>query len=179
MLRACNTIHQFNSLPVKKISSSFLLITACFGTQAQSIGPAMINAAGGSATIGGNIHEYAIATEVLGPVASLTVTPGPLQPAPTTAGIADAPGLAAQLLVFPNPAQSTVHIQPSLAAGDELSYTLADAAGKVVLRQTARLATGTERQTLHVGSLAAGSYLLTVFGSGSDQKAAFNIQKIQ
>lgn len=107
------------------------------------------------------------------------VTPGPLQPAAAAESIASAPGLASQLTVFPNPAQSVVHIQPSLKAGDELSYSLADAAGKVVLRHTTRLASGTERQTVRVGSLAAGAYLLTVHSAGSGQTATFNIQKIQ
>ena len=164
---------------MKKYLFALLVFATTTSGRAQGIGPAVLNAAGGSANIGGNTHEYAIATEVLGPTGSVTVTAGPLQPAPTTESISDAPGLANLLTVFPNPAQATVHIQPSLAAGDELSYTLADAAGKVVLRRTARLATGTERQTLHVGSLAAGAYLLAVHAGSSARPATFNIQKIQ
>jgi hypothetical protein len=149
---------------------------------AQSIGPSTLNAAGGSGIISGNTHEYAIATEVLGPTSSLLVTPGPLQPLQGPDGIKVATGLTGHLSIFPNPAQTLLHLQPAFPTGGALSYSLADAAGKVVLRQSAQLVTGTEQQTLNLGSVAVGTYLLTVqFGeAGAEpQTATYKVQKIQ
>lgn len=166
-------------LVMKKIALSLLLIAVLPEARAQSIGPSAINAAGGSATISGDTHEWAIATEVLGPTTSLLVTPGPLQPSRGPDGIAGAPGLAAQLSVFPNPAQTQLFLQPAFAAGSEISCMLADAAGKVVLRHTAYLATGTERQTLSLSSVAAGTYMLTVQAGTEGQTATYKVQKIQ
>src|SRR3954465_12260692 len=64
-----------------KLLLAALILSAPAG--AQSLGPSELNAAGNSATAGGNTYEYAIGSVVGLPAyssASIVVTPGVLQP---------------------------------------------------------------------------------------------------
>ncbi len=171
--------------PVKKIFPSLLLLAGTLGAHAQSIGPSTLNAAGGSGTIAGTSHSYSIGEMTVVSTAitpQIVVTHGVLQPDESSLAVGDGPSLVSQLSLFPNPAQATLHLQPRFGAGGELSCSLVDATGKLVLTHTAALHTGNERQTLQLGAVAAGTYLLSVrFGApgAAPQTATYKIQKIQ
>lgn len=112
----------------------------------------------------------------------IVVTHGVLQPDGSPTAIGDGPSLASQISLFPNPAQTTLYLQPRFGTGGEMLCSLADATGKLVLTHTAMLRTGHEQQTLQLGAVAAGTYLLTVrFGMPGSvaQTTTYKVQKTQ
>jgi hypothetical protein len=164
-----------------KLLIAALVLAAPAG--AQSLGPSEMNAAGRSATVGGNNYEYAIGT-VVGQAAyssaSLVVTPGVLQPQnPTGAGV---PAIAAAALrVFPSPMENTLFLEPAFNGAGDLEYKLLNAAGQLVRERSVKLSSGTERQSLDVRGLAAGNYFLQVSWTGTGaaaQQSAFKLQKL-
>ncbi len=149
---------------------------------AQSVGPSGITAAGRSVTAGGNTHEYAIGQVVSGETRSATgivVTQGILQPRIQSTGVA---GIQKEeLQVFPSPMDRELFLQPAFKGGGELSYTLYDASGRLVSRNSVRLQSGAERQSLQVANLAAGQYMLQVGWqqNGKLVSSAYQVQKIK
>src|SRR5688572_21995377 len=106
-----------------------ILCSVCLCTSpawSQSIGPSTINAAGGSAAISGNTHEFSIGELLIETAtgANIVVTQGVLQPSPKPLGIDDTDFFADHLNNFPNPAEEVVFLQPSFASGGKLSYHL-------------------------------------------------------
>ena len=164
----------------------FLMFLCCAATapaSAQSIGPGSINTSGGRGLISSEAFEYAVGQLTPGQSASagaILITPEVLQPQLQAAGVIEQVSENA-LRVFPNPASTTLFLQPALQAGTTLEYALHDAAGKVVSRGTASLSQGTERQTLQVETLSAGFYTLKTSwtSGGSHYEAAFKVQKLQ
>ena len=158
---------------------------ACAATplHAQSIGPSAIDVAGGSTTAGSIIHEYAIGQVVAGntfTAADLIVTPGVLQPAFSTAGITPAPGMLADMQVYPSPVETMLYLQPAFSGKGTLQYSLYDAGGRQVLQQEAILISGQERQSLQVAAFPAGQYVLQVtwLQLGKTDVATYKVQKL-
>lgn len=163
------------------VLAAFSLSTAANG---QALGPAEINAGGGTASASGLVHEFAIGSVVSIPAlssASLVITPGVLQPDNPT-GIKTEIIPARLLAVFPTPMETTVNIAPSFPTGGNLGMRLLDASGKLVLDRRAILATGTERQSLNIEQLAAGNYFLHVSWTATgrnEQQSSFKLQKLR
>ena len=157
---------------------------ACFAATAQSIGPSTLNAAGGSAVIGGSTFEYAVGDVVAGTTlssATLVVTQGVLQPARTSQGVHTVATITG-LDVYPSPVTDLLYLQPHMTKGGMLQYVLYDAAGKLVLKSgQVALQQGNERQEADVRTLAAGHYLLQVQWTegGKQLNGAYKIQKIK
>lgn len=170
---------------IQKIFSLLGLALCCAaGAHAQSIGPSIIDAAGGSATAGGNTYEYAIGQTFAGSTfvsATLVVTPGVLQPLDNVTGI-HTPGFAAgDMHVYPNPVTTILYLQPAFSGKGVLVCQLYDAAGKLVLRREQALATGSELQTVDIAALAAGQYVLNVTWQqgGLTRTAGYKVQKLK
>ncbi len=163
-----------------------LLFTAAISLQAQSIGPATLNAAGGNANISGYDFGWSVGEMTM--VGTFTtpgiiVTQGLLQPSDETAtGVATNTTVARQLSVFPNPATSVVNIQYSSATAVTLSYRLTDIAGKVVDKQIVNMEPGTSTSQVNVSTLACATYVLEVIinpGTNAAQSTSYKIQKLK
>ena len=158
-------------------------LCALTNVNAQSIGPSALTAAGNSTSIAGTIQEYAIGQPMSGVTyssGSLVVTPNVLQPAVAT-GVNSLPIALSSLNVFPSPMEQTLFLQPSFNAGGTLRYSLFDAAGKLIADEEAKLATGTEQQSIDVTRLAAGQYMLQVQWSqaGNIYSRGYKLQKLR
>ena len=81
--------------------------------------------------------------------------------------------LATTTRVFPNPTTNKVNIAYQLAKTDDLTFTLTDANGRVVLqKEVPSVKTGVE--TFEVGDLAKGVYMLKMVGTSGE----IRVQKI-
>ena len=151
---------------------------------AQTIGPESPDVAGGSSKIAGLTHEFAIGQVMSGDTylsGLLIVTPGVIQPVvpEKTPGTEIA---ASQLQVFPDPVESTLFLQPAFRQGGTLCFALYDAAGRVVASAEAKLKQGSERQTLPVGHLSTGEYILKATWSAeglTPRISGYKIQKLR
>ena len=83
------------------------------------------------------------------------------------------PRASATTRVFPNPTTNKVNIAYQLAKIDDLTFTLTDANGRVVLqKEVPSVKTGVE--TFEVGDLAKGVYMLKMVGTSGE----IRVQKI-
>lgn len=172
---------------MKNIIYRLLLITVgCYGmnVQAQSIGPSTLNASGASKTINGNTYEYSIGEMVLVHTSihpNLVVTQGVLQPTKASTGIGDVSILTEDLNVFPNPFYDVIHLRPNWKLGGRLSISLLDITGRELLHWYWDLQKGNEQQSIQLGNLAAGAYMLQVQYKQVTKNhiGTFKIQKIQ
>ncbi|MBN9483581.1 MAG: hypothetical protein BGO70_13955 [Bacteroidetes bacterium 43-93] len=168
---------------MKKLLSAFWILSAG-GAFAQSIGPSTLNAAGGSATIGGNTYEWSAAEMTMvstGTGTNLIVTQGVLQPTTPTTSVKDIRLLSAdELKVYPVPTRDILYVMPQLNQRGDMNLALSDATGRMVLHQTIHLATGNEKQELNVAALNAGNYILNVLFKGNNEsyQASFKVQKL-
>jgi len=147
----------------------FYFIGALLGSPcyAQSITPSTLNSAGNSAVVGTNTHEWSVGEMVLVNTAtagSHTVTQGLLQPTYLSNADINEETLGAQdpFILFPNPSDGQIFLQPHLGVGTVLDLTLVDLSGKVLLRNQAVLYNGNEAQSVDLNSYAAGMYILSV-----------------
>lgn len=160
------------------------IITAALAmcTQAAYAQPSVLNSTGGSATVGGNTYEWSVGEVVVHTVStpSVVVTQGLLQPMPPGVSIGNVNSIAGDIQVYPNPAKDILVLQPRLAAGGRLQYTLLDITGRTISTGEAHLLTGQEKQTINISALPPGSYLLQVQAQQPDgmQHATFNISKL-
>lgn len=155
---------------------------AAGSARAQSIGPSTLNAAGGSGSIAGNSFEWSVGEMTMITTfssASLVVTQGLLQPLTGSTGVPNSPFLTSHLAVFPNPADAVLYLQPKFQGPATLGYALFDMAGRIVLSREVVLKTGNEQQSLVLGHLAAGQYMLSVTleEKGQTHRAGYKIQK--
>ena len=163
----------------------FSCIAASIGAHAQSIGPATMNASGGSSVVAGNEFEWSIGEMALVSTfssASIVVTQGVLQPADKSTKVADDHELQQQLKVFPNPATSIVNLQYTSNTRGALSYRLLDMSGKTVNTTTIDIAPGSNNGQVDVSALACATYMLDVTldsGAGKTEHATFKIQKLK
>ncbi|GEM_PF-337811 len=175
----------FKSLIMTKFLPLFLFI---FGAtinfcQAQVQQAATVNATGGSAQLGGNTYEWSVGEMVLVntvTTSNLVVTQGLLQPILNTTDIRHPELSADQLKVYPNPTKDIVFIQPNVKPNTSLTLLVFDISGRAFYRKTLVLKTGTEVQTVDLGTYAAGNYLLDIVAgtSGSTSRNTFKIQKL-
>jgi hypothetical protein len=151
---------------------------------AQSITPSTMNSAGGSALVGTNINEWsfgemvAIETAAAGPN---TVTQGLLQPTYANNVSIDehTSGLQENLILFPNPTDGNIFLQPSLSAESMLEMRIVDMSGKVLAQQQSKLYSGTEIQTFDLTGYTSGMYILQVEWKqdNKQQQAVYKIEK--
>ncbi len=158
-----------------------LALAAITGANAQSVGPATLNATGGSKTIGTQEFEWSVGEMTMVSTfagSNVIVTQGVLQPSAAMAGVANLPGLTDQLQVFPNPASSVVNFRYTSAMEGALSYRLIDMTGKVISSQTMKVKQGTNEQQVDLTSLACATYFLEITAQGSET-ISYKIQKIK
>ena len=136
----------------------FALMPFC--TQAQTT----VNASGGSGTIAGNMYAYSIGEMVLvstATTAEISVTQGLLQSdGDMTVGLQEDTLAAGHMLLYPNPVNNILYLQPQLDQGGELSMRLYDMNGRLIVDRDIQLGSGTERQEIDMASFAEGSYFL-------------------
>lgn len=166
------------------------LFTACAAlwvcgqdVSAQSISPSVLNATGGSQSVGPNTFEWSVGEMTLVSTASagsIIVTQGLLQPIQAPSAIGNTTMNAEDLSVFPVPASSVVHIRPAFKRGGKLGLLLLDATGRTVLRSEAVLKTGNEMQQLDINAVANGTYVLNISyqATGNLSHQSYKIQKI-
>lgn len=161
-----------------------LLFMAIPHAKGQSIGPSTINAAGGYATLSGNEYEWSIGEMTMVSTFStsaIVVTQGVLQPAFGSLDVKTTQNLTDGLLVFPNPANTTVNIQYTATDNGKLNYRLMDVVGRVILSDSKDLKIGVNTLPLNIANLAEGTYLLEVtcdIHNISGQTMSYKIQKL-
>lgn len=79
----------------------------------------------------------------------------------SAAGIADN-DLSRSLSIYPNPTTGLVNLEYNLDNAASMKVTVTDVVGKVVMSRDLRAASGAQRQTLDLGNLSNGMYLLKV-----------------
>ncbi|HTF04625.1 MAG TPA: T9SS type A sorting domain-containing protein, partial [Bacteroidia bacterium] len=84
------------------------------------------------------------------------------------ASVTDPTGPGLFVSVFPNPASNQLTIQAQMP-GDELTFTMTDANGKLILSSTIANPSGMVQMQLDVSFLAAGMYFIRVSGEGASQ----------
>ncbi|MCC7030480.1 MAG: T9SS type A sorting domain-containing protein [Chitinophagaceae bacterium] len=148
-----------------------------------------INVSSHSAVIEGAVFDYSIgemtriSTEH---TAGLIVTQGILQPYATSPG-GNAPqqnpglnGNSDLIKVYPNPTENLLFIESVEPADATISYNLYDATGKLILNDEVLWKAGPNKFSLHLQTLAAGSYYLLIRKSTATAPAenfSFKIQK--
>ncbi len=167
----------------KYLIAAGILLAGSIPAGAQSVGPAILNSAGGAAVVAGNTYEFSVGEMVLvqtfsGP--DIVVTQGVLQPSPGATGVMDIAFFEGRMSVYPNPAEDQVFLQPDMPSGGKLLCRLYDAAGKLVHNAAHDLARGNEKLSIPLTALAAGTYMLQV--EFQQQKKsyhnAYQIQKL-
>lgn len=156
-----------------------------FGLRAQSIGPSVLNANGGSTSSNGNTYEYAIGGVVAAKTyssANLVVTPGVLQPLMDNPNSVQQPGILSEnLSVYPNPVDDILFLQPSFGKKGTMIYILSDAKGRTIARREIPLEQGNEQQQIPMSHYAVGQYNLNVqwTAQGKTFISAYKIQKVK
>ncbi len=87
-------------------------------------------------------------------------------------GIADNQ-LSRSLNIYPNPTTGLVNLEYNLDQAAAMQVTVTDVVGKVVMSRDLRAASGAQRQTLDLGNLSNGMYLLKV--TADDRQATRTI----
>jgi hypothetical protein len=162
-----------------------MFLSGISASYAQSVGPATLNSSGGYATAGGSTFEWSFGEMTAvhtSSAANIIVTQGVLQPLANPSGIITAKYAdAAVLKVYPVPTQNVVYLQPAFNTGGTLQYSLLDATGKSILKQSVGLKSGTEQQSIDMTVLPPGNYMLQVQYADTNvpYSNVYKIQKIQ
>lgn len=143
------------------------LIMTCLSNicTAQSLGPATLNAAGGSTAVSGNTHEWSVGEMVLVHTATtsgLVVTQGILQPMLQVTGIHDNELALEGMSIYPNPASDQLHIKFDLARNLEVTLKLSDISGRTQYVKKIKDHNGSALITMDFRPYASGVYLLQV-----------------
>lgn len=131
---------------------------------AQSVGPATLNAAGGSAAVSGNTHEWSVGEMVLVHTVStsgLVVTQGILQPMLQVTGINDHLALEG-MSIYPNPASDQLNIKFNLDRSLDITLKLTDISGREQYLKKIKNHNGLALITMDFKAYAAGAYMLQV-----------------
>lgn len=173
---------------MKKLSlllSVFVLNSGLQHASAQSIGPSIINATGGSGAIGSYMYDWSIGELCMVSTyygSDIIVTQGLLQnDISFAAGVANHT-LTDGLQVFPNPASSEVNLRLTSATEGRLSYRLMDMTGKTIKTSMTDIRPGATLEQLNISGLAAATYLLEVSFKTEGTEAemtSFKIQKLK
>lgn len=132
---------------------------------AQSLGPATLNAAGGSTAVAGSTHEWSVGEMVLvNTVATtgLVVTQGILQPMLQVTGIHDNKPALEGMSIYPNPASDQLNIKFNLARNLEVTLKLSDVSGRTQYVKTIKDHNGSALIIMDFKPYAAGVYMLQV-----------------
>ncbi len=169
---------------MKKTTIFLLAIGGAISIRAQSISPRTLNAAGGTAVIGGNEFEWSVGEMTLVSTfsgSSVIVTQGVLQPYDATSTQVTEQRLLKNLQVFPNPASTVVNLQYASSDMGSLSYRLLDMTGKEITSAVIDVKQGTATGQFSVAGLACANYMLevTVNTAGTTERASYKIQKIK
>lgn len=143
------------------------MLASCFSyiCSAQSIGPATLNAAGGSAAVAGNTYEWSVGEMVLVNTAiasGLVVTQGTLQPMAQSTGINDRKLALAGLSIYPNPANNQLNIKFDMARDLDVFLKLTDISGREQYLEKIKNHNGSTLITIDFKPYAAGIYMLQV-----------------
>lgn len=147
---------------------------------AQSLGPATINAAGGSAAVAGNTHEWSVGEMVLVNTVTTTglvVTQGILQPMLQVTGIHDNELALEGMSIYPNPASDQLSIKFNLARNLEVTLKLSDVSGRTQYVRKIKDHNGSELITMDFRPYASGVYLLQV-ATSDKSKTYINTFKV-
>jgi hypothetical protein len=163
----------------KKYLALIAALAFCQIIQAQSIGPATINASGGGTVVNGNSFDYSIGEMTVVNTATTAnnhYTQGVLQPAVITAESIDNILLSSQLLsVYPNPSHNILNIQTIDNTDAIASVQLYDALGKVVF--SAKYDNKKSLQTIDMSAMANAYYTLQVSTVNNAPKLIYKISK--
>jgi Secretion system C-terminal sorting domain len=162
----------------------FLIPALCIAgfAHAQSIGPSILNSAGGKGTIGANTFEYSIgemAVVSTNTAASITVTHGVLQPIPKNAdAINDVAFAKLNFNIYPNPASTDVNISIKHTDIDINGIQLYDVSGKLIFNNTDPILKN-GMFTLPINIYANGNYVLRILSKhqGNMHQSNFTILK--
>lgn len=94
-----------------------------------------------------------------------------------TAGVEANNALDHSLNVYPNPSTGLVNLEYTLEQGATVKVVVSDIVGKTVLERTLRPATGMQRQTLDLGNLVNGMYLIKVDAGTLQATRAITLDK--
>ncbi|MBL7944330.1 MAG: T9SS type A sorting domain-containing protein [Flavobacteriales bacterium] len=75
---------------------------------------------------------------------------------------------AANFSVYPNPTESLINLNYTLAAAGEVKFQVVDMMGKVVMSQSVVRAAGNHTQVLDLDSLASGTFVLQINHTGQN-----------
>jgi hypothetical protein len=147
----------------------------------QSIGPATVNATGGSGAISGNTYDWSIGEMSMVATfysSAVTITQGVLQNNPSTEGVPST-SLAGHLQVFPNPASTVVNLQYTSVSRGLLSYRLMDMAGRIIASRSTEVSQGVVTEQVNISTLAVASYMLEVLFKSDNEVAKISSYKIE
>jgi hypothetical protein len=167
-----------------------LLVTVFLGFSSITYAQTTINAASNKAVINGVTFDYSIGEMTLVTTErnnNLIVTQGYLQPQPNSSSNdgqavqTHFDDLADQIKVYPNPTENLLFIETNDAIADQVVFQLLDATGRVVLRKNEEQAIGSNKYSLNLSALAAGSYYLILqraTKNSQENTLSFKIQKL-
>ncbi len=139
-----------------------LLFTA-FGNMCTA--QSTLNAAGGSNTIAGNIHEWSFGEMVLVNTASasgLVVTQGVLQSSVQTTGINDKKPALTALSIYPNPVNDQLNIKFDITNKLDVNLVVTDISGRVYFSKKYNQHNGIDLLTINFSAYANGMYMLQI-----------------
>lgn len=170
---------------MKKLFIFSPLLFGAIAMHAQSVGPATMNAAGATGSVGGYEVEWSIGEMTMVSTfsnSSIVVTQGVLQPTTDKAGVDERTQIARQVQVFPNPAKAIVNVQYNAASAGTLSYRLTDMNGKTILKKKIDTRQGQNTDQFNIADLAVATYMLevTVLSEQAVQSViSYKIDKLQ
>ena len=147
-----------------------------------------LNVTGNSAQINGMTFDYSIGEMVLvstEKTSQFIITQGLLQPHTLKASGSNEQttvldNLNESIRVYPNPSDNLVFVDWTATNAARISYRLYDAAGKVVLSNALEQTVGSNKISLELQALSAGTYYLMLDGLSTDgQQQSFKIQKVR
>lgn len=80
---------------------------------------------------------------------------------------------ADKITIRPNPTEGAINISIPSAVGGKAQWKIMDNTGRIILQNSIELRTGNNLLNLNVTKLSAGSYYLSVYGTGIDQRVQF------
>lgn len=146
------------------VLATLLMTALSYIGSAQSIGPATLNAAGGSTAVSGNTYEWSVGEMVLVHTVStsgLVVTQGILQPMLQVTGIKDQLALEG-MSIYPNPASDQLNIKFNLDRNLDITLKLTDISGREQYLKKIKNHNGSALITMNFKAYAAGAYMLQV-----------------
>jgi uncharacterized protein YjdB len=89
---------------------------------------------------------------------SMTITPVVVN------NVEDVTTAASGIVVFPNPATSTINIAWNNASAGTATYTITDVTGRAVINRSVTMGNGTGNSRINISHLSKGLYMITIKG---------------